>query len=335
MKFVKYGSIQNANKEKLIDKVILQGFSSGEWVVQEKVHGANFSFCVNKDEVSVAKRTTFIQEGDQTFYDGYKGVYEENLEKIKQIYKICGGNEVRVFGELFGGVYKHPEVPEVKEAVKIQPGIYYAPFNEFYAFDILVDDQYLNVDEANKIFEEVGLFYAKSLFQGKFEDALKYPTKFESNIPKWLGLPEIEGNICEGVILKPVVSSYFHSNNEQIPNRVIIKNKTDAWKERSQKREQEGQNVLGLTTQAQELYEELCTYVTSNRLQNVISKIGNVSPEDFGKLMGLFNQDVLGEFHDEYGESFNELEKKEQKRIRKLLASKTGNTIKNYFLVNS
>ncbi len=43
------------------------------------------------------------------------------------------------------------------------------------------------------------------------------------------------------------------------------------------------------------MLDVLACYVTLNRINNVISKIGTVTPKDFGKVMGLTVQDILEE----------------------------------------
>lgn len=328
MEFIKYRSIENDFHQEFITEIVEQGLSSGEWIVQEKVHGANFSFWINKDEIRVANRNKFLEENNTPFFEGYKIVYTENVEKIKCLYELVGGAEVRVFGELFGGIYNHEEVKRIPEASKIQSGIHYAPFNAFYGFDVVVDGTYLSVDEVNDLFSKAGLFYAKPLFRGTFEKCLKYPNDFPSNIPKWLGLPDIEGNICEGIIVRPAVTKYLADKGEVTGSRVIIKSKNAIWEERAKKEKREG---VKLTEEGQGLFEELCTFVTLNRLENVVSKIGNVEPKDFGKLMGLLNKDVLEEFNKAYGQQFGGLEKSEQKYIRKLLGPETSKLVKTYF----
>lgn len=61
--------------------------------------------------------------------------------------------------------------------------------------------RYLSVDEANAFFEAEGFFYAKTLFRGSLAECLKYPNAFQSKISQWLGLPDIEDNICEGIVV--------------------------------------------------------------------------------------------------------------------------------------
>ena len=68
------------------------------------------------------------------------------------------------------------------------------------------------------------------------------------------------------------------------------------------------------------MIEEGETYVTENRLANVVSHIGEVHfPKDFGKVMGLFSKDVLEDFLKEHGNLYTALEKSEQKLLNKEL----------------
>jgi hypothetical protein len=61
-------------------------------------------------------------------------------------------------------------------------------------------------------------------------------------------------------------------------------------------------------------------YATENRLDNVISHIGEVRvPKDTGKLLGLFSKDILEDFLKENSVEFYDLDKSEQKAFTKQL----------------
>jgi len=93
---------------------------------------------------------------------------------------------------------------------------FYSPDNCFYAFDILVDNNtYLDIDETNKLFEQEGLLYAKTLFRGSLEEALSFPNAFDSVISGQLNLPAITPNICEGTIIRPVKNLNFRNVNSK------------------------------------------------------------------------------------------------------------------------
>ncbi|SHL86840.1 RNA ligase, Rnl2 family [Chryseobacterium carnipullorum] len=321
MIFKTYNSIENAYQARVIDQIRLQGFGDEVFIVQEKVHGANFSFFTDGKEIKIAKRTAFIEK-DEKFYNAHHILerYRTNVidvfQKVKTIHPEL--ETVVIYGELFGGGYKHPEVEPVKEAIKVQKGIEYAPHNEFYGFDIKLNGTtYLDTDVVNQIFEETGFFYAKVLFQGSLEDALRFPNVFDSKIPAWLGLPEMENNRCEGTIVKTLKTRYFGNGA-----RVILKNKNDKWVERSKmvkKDHKETHKPADFSENAQNIWEEIQRYATANRLNNVVSKIGEFEPKMTGKIIGLFAQDILEDFEKDFPDAFNSIEKDEQKRINKKL----------------
>lgn len=323
MIFKTYNSIENAYQTRVIEQIRMQGFGDEVFIVQEKVHGANFSFFTDGKEIKIAKRTAFIEK-DEKFFNAHQILerYRKNVievfQKVKTIHPDV--ETVVIYGELFGGGYKHKEVEPVKDAVKVQKGIEYAPYNEFYAFDIKLNGiTYLNTDVVNRIFEETGFFYAKILFQGTLEEALKFPNVFNSQIPAWLGLPELENNMCEGTIVKTLKTKYFGNGA-----RIILKNKNEKWVEKSKMVKKEAkivQKQVYFSEKAQEIWEEIQKYATVNRLNNVISKIGEFEPKMIGKVIGLFAQDILEDFEKDFPAAFTAIEKEEQKRINKKLNS--------------
>ena len=95
----------------------------------------------------------------------------------------------------------------------VQKGIWYAPGHDFYAFDIYVFTKdggfFLPVMEANALFADAGLLYAWNRFIGLLDDCLAYPHVFPTAIPGELGLPAIDGNLCEGIVIKPLIPIYL------------------------------------------------------------------------------------------------------------------------------
>lgn len=329
MIFKTYNSIENAYQTRVIDQIRLQGFGDEVFIVQEKVHGANFSFFTDGKEIKIAKRTAFIEK-DEKFYNAHQILerYRKNVidlfEKVKTIHPDL--ETIVIYGELFGGGYKHKEVEPVKEAIKVQKGVEYAPHNEFYGFDIKLNGTtYLDTDLVNQIFEETGFFYAKILFQGTLEDALKFPNVFDSKIPAWLGLPEIENNVCEGTIVKTLKTKYFGNGS-----RVILKNKNEKWTEKSKmiRKDRPIQKEVHFSENAKNIWEEIQKYATVNRLNNVVSKIGEFEPKMIGKVIGLFSQDILEDFEKDFPKVFTTIEKEEQKRINKKLNSLVIDVVK-------
>ncbi|MFP3833522.1 RNA ligase, Rnl2 family [Chryseobacterium sp. SIMBA_028] len=320
MIFKTYNSIENAYQARMIDQIRLQGFGDEVFIVQEKVHGANFSFFTDGKEIKIAKRTAFIEK-DEKFYNAHHILehYKKNVIDVFQKVKTRYPNveAVVIYGELFGGGYNHKEVEPVKGSVRVQKGIEYAPYNEFYAFDIKLNGvTYLDTDIVNEIFEKTGFFYAKTLFQGTLEEALRFPNVFNSKIPAWLGLPELN-NMCEGTIIKTLKTKYFGNGA-----RVILKNKNEKWIEKSKMVRKQGKTVhkqIVFSEKTQNIWEEIQKYATANRLNNVVSKIGEFEPKMMGKIIGLFAQDILEDFEKDFPSVFTAIEKEEEKRINKKL----------------
>jgi Rnl2 family RNA ligase len=225
------------------------------------------------------------------------------LERYRdRVLKLYGGikakypevNHISVFGEMFGGLY---------------------------GFDIYLfteeGGRFLPVDEVNEIFEVCGFFYAKTLFRGTLTECLKQPNAFQSKIAEWLGLPPIEDNICEGIVIRPVTPMYLRNGS-----RVLIKSKNERFAERksAKRRTKLFVEPVPYSDELKALIVEGETYVTENRLANVVSHIGEVHfPKDFGKVMGLFSKDVLEDFLKEHGNLYAALEKSEQKLLNKEL----------------
>lgn len=329
MIFKTYNSIENAYQTRTIDQIRMQGFGDEVFIVQEKAHGANFSFFTDGNEIKIAKRTAFIEK-DEKFYNAHQILerYRKNITDVFQKVKTMYPNveTVVIYGELFGGGYKHKEVDSAKDAIKVQKGIEYSPNNEFYAFDIKLNGTtYLDTDLVNQIFDETGFFYAKILFQGTLEEALKFPNDFDSKIPAWLGLPEIENNMCEGTIIKTLKTKYFGNGS-----RVILKNKNEKWTEKSKmiRKDRPIQKEVRFSENAQNIWNEISKYATVNRLNNVISKIGEFEPKIIGKVIGFFSKDILEDFEKDFPKAFTTIEKEEQKRINKKLNSLVIDVVK-------
>lgn len=74
-------------------------------------------------------------------------------------------------------------------------------------------------------------------------------------------------------------------------------------------------------------------YITKNRLNNVISKIGEISvPKDTGKLIGLLSKDVLGDFLKEHESEYALIEKSEQKILNTHSSKLATNLIKKVLM---
>jgi len=317
--FKKYTSIENAYREEFLERIKNHGFWDDAFIVQEKAHGANLSYSTTNGEDFVAAKRTDLIAKDEQFYR-YDALLEELKPQLKNIWvdlkqDFPNLKQFTIFGEIIGGNYPHPKVESEKNAVMVQKGIYYSPKNHFYAFDILINSEtYLDVNACNAHFEKQNLLHAKTIFSGNIKECLEYPNAFNSTLPAEFNLPELKPNIAEGVVIRPAKTRYFNNGV-----RVILKNKNEKWSEN-----RKHHTAIKLEDEPSEkviqLQEAILTYVTENRLNNVVSKLGEVSPKDFGKVLGMFNKDVVEDFLKDYHQLTDTLEKKELKLITKSFA---------------
>ena len=87
----------------------------------------------------------------------------------------------------------------------------------------------------------------------------------------------------------------------------------------------------GLTLLGNKFKSTLNSY---NRLNNTISKVGPIDSNNFGKVVGLFNKDILEDFVKDYSDEFKRLEKNEQKMIRKSVNSNASKLLNQYLKDN-
>ena len=337
LEFKKYSSIENSFSRELMEQVVAEMPQDLEYVVQEKVHGANTSFLCDGETVRFAKRTSMLEDGE-LFYD-YPELLERYKARVLKLYTDIKGKypkvtHISVFGEMFGGLYPYNDVHATHKVSLIQKGVCYTPDHEFYGFDIYLfteeGGRFLPVDEVNELFETNGFFYAKTLFRGTLTESLKYPNAFQSKIAEWLGLPAIDDNICEGVVIRPVVPMYLRNGS-----RVLIKSKNERFAEKKsvKKRNKLFAEPVPYSEALQALIAEGEAYVTENRLINVVSHLGEVHfPKDFGKVMGLLSKDVLDDFLKEHGGSYSALDKCEQKSFNKELNKLCTTLVKQVYM---
>ncbi len=337
MEFKRYASIENSYREKFIEKLVMEGKNTNDWVATEKIHGSNLSLWIKRSpdgnhEIKVGKRSGFLREDELSKFFRSDLILEWLTKPLHRLLDAhTSASEIVVHGEIFGGVYPHPDVPINSKVSKVQKGVYYSPDINFAAFDLRIDGFLVDYHSMAAYCTASGIGYLEPLFIGSFEDCLKYNNEFQTTIPAQLGLPEIENNICEGVVLKPIVTDYLYDRS-----RVILKNKNDKFRETEKiKRPNCTPKIpILLTDTATELYSIVDGYCTENRLDNVISKIGVVELKDFGKVMKSMNSDAIEEFMKDNKDKFMCLVKKEQRHITKKFGTVNAPLIKNYFRRN-
>lgn len=295
--FKKYSSLENHYNNKFIEKLRTNGLTGGEWVAREKIHGTNFSLIIERDAVTCAKRTGPILPAED-FY-GYEIVlknYADSIKSVQHLIESINYQSYQIYGEFAGpGIQKNVDYGD----------------KDFYVFDIRVTKEdgteSVLTDTLMEAFCIIHKFkVAPCLATGSFEDLIKLPNDFDSVVPDYnfavdnAGLtianstdfiPKVEGKVftAEGFVLKPDVPTWLPNGN-----RVAIKCKNSKFSEKK-KSDKPIKAAVVLSQDDMDLMWQFTDYVTVNRINNVISKIGEVSKKDFGKVMGLTVQDILEE----------------------------------------
>jgi Rnl2 family RNA ligase len=292
------------------------------WVVTEKVHGANFSFVYENGLLKFAKRKAYLSWEDDFF--GFQLVVNRLETLIIRLFEDLSskvsGNKFILYGELFGGEYPHSDVKAIPNVHAIQTGVYYTPDIRFCAFDIAIETEgaslktYLDYETAISYFEKHGIFYAKPLLIGKFGEAINFNTRINSTIPSQLELPALAENLIEGVVIKP----FQKLDNTTIKTRPIVKLKNKEFEEEKFHQAEKWNYIPNVSSKSEDLsfiLDELRNYITTNRLESAISKIGALDFENEQRIQDIQNEffhDAITDFNENNDNLLEELSTEEQ-----------------------
>ena len=264
MKFNKYTSTENSYRLKYITILHQYGFVDVPWVAHEKIDGANFSFITDGNIVAVASRNQLVNGG---FYNCQDVIdkYTEKVQYLKNIH-FADANQIQIIGELYGK--------------GIQNKVYYGEDKDYMAFEIQVDGVVVDAAIAAGVLTYVGIPTPPSFGTFKnLDEALELPNVFISRVFTEREY-ELGENDAEGIVLKPVTPVYLDCGS-----RVILKNKNPAFAEKKKKKK-----TAGVVNPWIDIADQ---YVTMNRLDAVLSKEGELTNKDFGKVIRLMSNDVI------------------------------------------
>lgn len=312
MEFKKYSEIENSYRVDYIEKIRKFEFDNPEikYACFTKIDGSNFSMIIDENDNFLCAKRTSILTDEETRKFSRADVAIENLnmpelmKEMKAYIKEKYANEIsfinddkfiiHLYGELCGGMYRHKEVEPVKNAAKIQGRVSYHPDNIWICFDGYVTDPsqsekfYFDVDQLKDICSNFKIPYQIEKFRGTLEECLEYQNDFIDDTGHLLfGLPLIENNITEGVVIKPIKPIWF-PNGE----RVIIKNKNERFKEKKKVKSGEIKTEEPLNEMEKEALTKFYECITISRFMSVISKEAPKSEKEFGKILGLFMKDI-------------------------------------------
>lgn len=335
--FYKYPSIENTYREEWMNKVKTQGFGNIPYCITEKIHGSNtqIDYDCKTGEFEYCKRTCTIELGESCYnvQKCFDEIKEQVIALSEYLKPTINGElkNIKVYGEVFGGSYPHPDVAKDSHASKVQKGVYYSPHNQWRAFDIaytLVEEEKIHFLCGEDFFlacQAVGIETVPLLkVTENLKEALEYPNNGESIVYESYGLPKLENNIMEGVVIKPwKVDAWIGQS------RVIFKNKNEVFAEKSHEKKKNIQiDVPPIVKQAM---EEISAYVTENRVNNVISHLGEVSEKDIGRIIGITAVDALDDYKKDFG-TLNLMEKQEEKMVTKFLQSEVAKSVRKVML---
>jgi len=289
--FKKYHSIENHYRDKFINQFLIDcpKLKDAEFIIQEKIHGANIQFIFEpNEEFKVGKRTSVILE-DEKFYN-IQSVIPEYKDLIESLQEDANEMEctINLYGELFGP--------------GIQKGVDYGDKKQIRFFDMTIN----------------GVLQSQHLLYSYIDDEFIVPT-----IKKVNGLQEaldvnieipslinpVDGNIMEGVVIKPYNMIYRNDHNEIF----MIKKKNEKFIEKMTSKKE--RKPIKISEETFKLREEFSKYINKNRVDGIFSKHGEIDkPKDIGKYIGLVIKDAIEDFEKDF-EEVKLLDKKDTKFI--------------------
>lgn len=258
------------------DETLARARSTITWVATEKLHGANLCLCTDGDEIRVAKRRTLL-DGEDFF--GYRDAVGPLLPALRSLHNIVSAKTgtpwLFVYGELFGGSYPHPDVAAVDGVEPVQTGVYYCPDIRFAAFDVAVvngqsERSFLPYRDTATMCRTAGMPIVPEVARGMLPELLALPVEFPTRVPSALGLPPLQNNLAEGMVIRP------WDREVALPGRyarLLIKRKNSRFAERRYHgaRAWAAPPSRDALAQAERAALDL---VTRNRVNDAISKTG-------------------------------------------------------------
>lgn len=277
MEFSKFTSLEHADKSRVISQVEKLNYT-GEWIVTEKVDGANFSFYYDGGDIKVASRNQFVTSS----FFSCSEVIEKYEDKVKEVYNRFK-MPIKITGELYGK--------------GIQNRIEYGG-KDFVAFDLEVDGKPIPWSWMELVLEDAGIPTTKLIgIFDSLEEALEVSPDFVSHYTP--DNFEVGGggkeNKAEGVTIQPNTPMFFNSGS-----RVWLKRVSSEFKELSKRKSPPPPKEIedGFV---KEVLNYLLNCVNNNRIMSAISKHGEVTSKDFGILMKAVVEDILEEYSKDFG----------------------------------
>jgi len=258
----------------------------------EKVHGTSAHIRWSKGAL------TFYAGGEK--YESFVALFD--VAALTEAFQKLGRDEVIVYGEAYGGK---------------QQGMRHTYGDKlcFIAFDVKIDDAWLNVPGMDRLVAGLGLEVVPWRKVSTDLGALDAERDLPSEVAVRRGITEPRER--EGVILRPLVEMTLNNGE-----RVIVKHKGDKFRETAKPRPVVDADKMAVLTKAQEIADE---WVTAERLRHVLGKI-----ELYGKVadMSMTPVVIAAMVEDIYREGRGEIV--ESKEARTAIGTSTAKLFKRH-----
>jgi hypothetical protein len=232
-----------------------------ECYAMEKVHGTSAHIYYHD------RKVTFFSGGAP--HPEFMALF--NINQLEQdMFLRFGDMTVTIYGEAYGG-----KMQSMKET--------YGDKLKFVAFEVEINDKFVHVPVAEQICIGLGLDFVDYARVGTTLDELDAERDKPSTIALRLGLGEKQR---EGVVLRPLEEMTLNNGA-----RVICKHKRPDFCETRTQREVRVEDMEVLR-EATAIAEE---WVTANRLDHVLDKLGVCTIEQTGTVIKAMLEDVIRE----------------------------------------
>ena len=335
MNFRKFESIENTYVQSNIDKIINNNYNTDEWIVTEKLHGANFAVYVKDLKVvNFASRNKFVDGSFNNSYDLQdkiiKKISKENLISKEYIEKIL--DDGFEYNEDYGDVMNYlsnnnidifnSEIIFYGELVgdRVQKGIRYTKDIQFYVFDVIINGNPINKIIGRKLSRLLEFSITPEIKIGSFEECCKVNNTFNSRLSYRTDndyfkicvtddgfrmydteslklLEDTTNGYCNEAegIIIEPVEPMFFNNGK----RILLKNKTVKFSEKNTGVIKIKSNELSINDE--KILGLSLSYLNENRLSSVKSKGFNESAIPF-----MLTKDIIEEYNKENEVSFKD-----------------------------
>ena len=261
-----------------------------------------FKECYALEKIEGTSAHIAWKDGKVRFFSGgsnhqnFVGLFDE--EVLVNLFTALGHDKVMVYGEAYGG-----KIQKMRET--------YGPDLKFVAFDVRIDETWLNVPNAEDVVNKLGLefvHYEKVSTELESVNAQRDADSVQA-IRNGIG----PGKMREGVVLRPL-EELVKSNG----SRLIAKHKRDEFRETATKREVDPEK-LKVLQEANAIADE---WVTDTRLRHVLQKLPQgIGIEKTGDVIRAMIEDVFREAEGEIVDS---------KDARKAVGSRAAKLFKSF-----